>query len=153
MASRVIREISLATVWQLSRPSSLLVTVVASLLGLASAAGCGIQPDWAAALAALLLAVMFHAGVNVLQTYHAARQGMASNPSDDPFGAGHGTPLRDAAIHGCPYLFDIHCVYATGYVHTKTENKAVAVNGTRLSAVIGSSVIFGSVHPLSGTQN
>ena len=93
MASKVIREISLAAVWQLSRPSSLLVTVVSSLLGLASAAGCGIQPDWAAALAALLLAVMFHAGVNLLQTYYAARQGMPGNPSEDSFVAGHGVGL------------------------------------------------------------
>lgn len=88
-----MREISVATVWQLSRPATLGVTVVACLLGLASAAGCGISPDWAGALASLLLAVAFHASANILNTYHAARQGLQVAAPDSPFSAADGVRL------------------------------------------------------------
>lgn len=66
---------------------------MACLLGLASAAGCGISPDWAGALASLLLAVAFHASANILNTYHAARQGLQVAAPDSPFSAADGVRL------------------------------------------------------------
>ena len=93
MTPRDTREISLAAVWQLSRPASLSVTAVACLLGLASAAGCGIDLDCAGALAALPLAGGFHAGTNILHTYHAARREAAGNLASSPFPAGDGVRL------------------------------------------------------------
>ncbi|MDR3369813.1 prenyltransferase [Rhodoferax sp.] len=86
-------EISLVTVWQLSRPASLSVTAVAWLLGLASAAGCGISLDWASALAALLLTGGFHAGTNILHAYHAARQEAAGGLARSPLSANDGIHL------------------------------------------------------------
>ena len=59
------QEIALSTVWQLAQPASLTLTALACVLGLASAAGCGISPDVAAALATVLLAVLFHAAANI----------------------------------------------------------------------------------------
>jgi 1,4-dihydroxy-2-naphthoate octaprenyltransferase len=61
------REVSVLTVWQLARPGALWVTVAACLLGFASAAGCGFDPDWPGALATVLLAASFHAAANMLQ--------------------------------------------------------------------------------------
>jgi len=61
------QEISASTLWQLARPGSLWVTVAACVLGFASAAGCGYDPDWPGVLATLLLASSFHAAANLLQ--------------------------------------------------------------------------------------
>jgi 1,4-dihydroxy-2-naphthoate octaprenyltransferase len=98
MASQDMREISAATVWQLSRPASLGVTVVACMLGLASAAGCGISPDWAGALASLLLAVAVHAAANILQTYHAARQGAHEPMPEGSFSTAAGVRLIQQGV-------------------------------------------------------
>lgn len=97
MTQTPIREISPQTVWQLARPASLSVTAVACVLGFASAAGCGYAVDWAGAVAALLLACGFHAGVNILHTcYLAQRLGsQPAPPAHDagPFGATTGLRL------------------------------------------------------------
>lgn len=61
------QEISVSSLWQLARPGSLWVTVAACLLGFASAAGCGYDPDWPGVVATLLLATSFHAAANLLQ--------------------------------------------------------------------------------------
>ncbi|MBP9147455.1 MAG: prenyltransferase [Rhodoferax sp.] len=77
------QEIALSTVWQLAQPASLTITVVASVLGIASAAGCGIAPDAAAALATVLLAVLFHAAANI---WHACNAGSPMPaPCNDPW--------------------------------------------------------------------
>ncbi len=57
------------------RPGFLLVTLSACLLGIASAAACGCGLDLPAALATVLLAGAAHAGANVLNDYHDARNG------------------------------------------------------------------------------
>lgn len=73
--------LSPTTAWQLARPTSLPLTGVACLLGTASAAGCGIPLDWAAALATLLLALGLHAGANLLQAGYAQRAAGAGAPT------------------------------------------------------------------------
>lgn len=78
MSSNTTSNQSPAVVWQLARPASLLLTGVACVLGTASAAGCGIEVDWAAALAAVLLAMGLHAGANLLQAGYAPRGGAAA---------------------------------------------------------------------------
>jgi len=83
--------LSLATAWQLARPASFPLTGVACVLGTASAAGCGIDLDLAAALAALLLALGLHAGANLLQAGYAPPDG-ATAPTG-PF-ADHRLRLR-----------------------------------------------------------
>ncbi len=75
MAPAPPQTLSLATVWELARPASFPLTGVACVLGTASAAGCGIAPDWVAALAALLLALGLHAGANLLQAGYALPDG------------------------------------------------------------------------------
>ncbi|MDO5691903.1 MAG: prenyltransferase [Pseudomonadota bacterium] len=61
--------------WRMTRPAFLLVTVSAALVGIASAASCGCGLDTPAALATVLLACVAHAGANVLNDYHDARNG------------------------------------------------------------------------------
>ena len=61
--------------WRMTRPAFLLVTVSAALVGIASAASCGCGFDLPAALATVLLACVAHAGANVLNDYHDARNG------------------------------------------------------------------------------
>lgn len=61
--------------WRMVRPGFLLVTLSACLLGIASAAACGCGLDLPAALATVLLACVAHAGANVLNDYHDARNG------------------------------------------------------------------------------
>jgi 1,4-dihydroxy-2-naphthoate octaprenyltransferase len=75
------QDISALTVWQLARPGALWVTVTACMLGFASAAACGVDPDWAGALATLLLATSFHAAANMLQENDTAP---ASTPALAP---------------------------------------------------------------------
>ncbi len=93
MTPQDTREISLAAMWQLARPASLSVTVVACLLGCASAVGCGIALDVVGALAALLLACGFHMAANILQTCQVARPGAPAGAHSDPFGAKSGIDL------------------------------------------------------------
>jgi 1,4-dihydroxy-2-naphthoate octaprenyltransferase len=58
-----------------TRPAFLIVTLVGSLLGVASAAAGGVRLDLTAAAVALLFALVAHAGVNVLNDYFDARNG------------------------------------------------------------------------------
>lgn len=58
----------------MTRPGFLLVTAAACALGLASASASG-DVNAPAALATVLLALMAHAGANVLNDYHDARNG------------------------------------------------------------------------------
>ncbi len=58
-----------------TRPAFLVVTLVGSLLGIASAAASGLSLDLPAAGVALLFALVAHAGVNVLNDYFDARSG------------------------------------------------------------------------------
>lgn len=88
--------LSLASVWPLARPASLPLTGVACVLGTAAAAGCGIQLDWAAALAALLLAVGLHAGANLLQAGYA-RGDSAAAPTG-PFADKHLRLMQNGQI-------------------------------------------------------
>ena len=65
----------LARYFAATRPAFLIVTLVGSLLGIASAAASGVHLDLAAATVALLFALVAHAGVNVLNDYFDARNG------------------------------------------------------------------------------
>jgi 1,4-dihydroxy-2-naphthoate octaprenyltransferase len=58
-----------------TRPAFLIVTLAASLLGVASAAAGGVRIDPVAATLALVFALVAHAGVNVLNDYFDARNG------------------------------------------------------------------------------
>ena len=58
-----------------TRPAFLIVTLAASLLGVASAAASGARIDPVAATLALVFALVAHAGVNVLNDYFDARNG------------------------------------------------------------------------------
>lgn len=65
----------LALLWRMTRPAFLLLTVVACVLGTATASACGCGLDWPLALGATLLAVLAHAAGNVLNDLHDARNG------------------------------------------------------------------------------
>lgn len=92
MNATPVREIPLSAVWQLARPGTLL-TGVACALGTASAVGCGIAPDWAGALAALLLALGFHMGANLLHASYLGATDLAQVASPDPLGTSPGVDL------------------------------------------------------------
>ena len=70
---------ALRTDWKLllamTRPGFLAITLVACLLGIASAAACGGDIDPLLAGATLVLALAAHAGANVLNDYHDALNG------------------------------------------------------------------------------
>ena len=68
-------DLSLSTLLRMTRPGFLLITVVAVLLGLASADACGHPPHPGTALATLVLALMAHAAGNVLNDVHDAESG------------------------------------------------------------------------------
>lgn len=61
------------TLWAMTRPGFLVITAVAVLLGWATAAHSGF--DGGRALATLVLALLAHAGANVLNDYHDACNG------------------------------------------------------------------------------
>lgn len=68
--------------WRMTRPAFLLLTVVACVLGTATAAACGCGLDVPLALGTTLLAVLAHALGNVLNDLHDARNGAdAANAS------------------------------------------------------------------------
>lgn len=60
---------------RMTRPAFLLLTVVACVLGTATASACGCGLDWPLALGATTLAVLAHAAGNVLNDLHDARNG------------------------------------------------------------------------------
>ena len=60
---------------RMTRPGFLLLTAAACLLGMAFAWACGCGFDVPKAAATLVLAVVAHAGANVLNDYHDARNG------------------------------------------------------------------------------
>lgn len=55
--------------WRMTRPGFLSITAVGCALGLASAAACGCGFDWVRASITVLLALLAHAGANVLNDY------------------------------------------------------------------------------------
>ncbi len=81
-----------ALLWRMTRPAFLTLTLTASLLGIASAAACGCGLDLPAAVATVLLACLAHAGANVLNDYHDARNGADAANADalSPFTGGAG---------------------------------------------------------------
>jgi 1,4-dihydroxy-2-naphthoate octaprenyltransferase len=68
-----------------TRPAFLTITLVGCLLGFASALASGIAFDLAAALATLLLALLAHAGVNVLNDYYDHLNGTDAQNQDRLF--------------------------------------------------------------------
>lgn len=78
------------TLLRMTRPGFLLLTGAACLLGLAFAWSCGCGFDWLKAAATLLLALMAHAGANVLNDYHDAKNGAdaANQQGLHPFSGG-----------------------------------------------------------------
>ena len=68
-----------------TRPAFLTITLVGCLLGFASALATGIAFDLAAALATLLLALLAHAGVNVLNDYYDHLNGTDAQNRDRLF--------------------------------------------------------------------
>ena len=81
---------SLSLLWRMTRPAFLLLTVVACVLGTATAAACGCGLDWRLAAAATLLAALAHAAGNVLNDLHDARNGAdaANTQGIHPFTGG-----------------------------------------------------------------
>ena len=74
---------------RMTRPAFLLLTVVACVLGTATASACGCGLDWSLALGATALAVLAHAAGNVLNDLHDARNGAdAANSGGIGFGQG-----------------------------------------------------------------
>jgi len=63
------------TLVQMTRPSFLVITAVACVLGTVVAAACGYGPQVWTALVTLVLAVLMHAAANVLNDYHDALNG------------------------------------------------------------------------------
>lgn len=61
--------------WRMTRPGFLSITVVGCLLGMSFAAACGCGFDRIKAAATLALALLAHAGANVLNDYHDSRNG------------------------------------------------------------------------------
>jgi len=75
---------------QMTRPGFLLVTAIGCCIGLASAAACGCGFDTAKAAATVTLAVLAHAGANVLNDYFDSRNGAdaANQAGMFPFSGG-----------------------------------------------------------------
>jgi UbiA prenyltransferase family. len=57
---------------RMTRPHFLLLTAAACVLGMSFAVACGCGFDPARAAATMVLAIMAHAGANVLNDYHDA---------------------------------------------------------------------------------
>ena len=68
-------DLPVSTLVRMTRPGFLVITVVACLLGIASADACGHSPRLWTALATLVLACMAHAAGNVLNDVHDAESG------------------------------------------------------------------------------
>ena len=64
-----------STLWRMTRPGFLAITVVGVLLGWASADACGHPPQPGSALATMVLALLAHAAGNVLNDVHDAESG------------------------------------------------------------------------------
>lgn len=60
---------------RMTRPGFLLITVVACLVGMATALACGGRPQVGSAVATVLLAVVAHAAANVYNDFHDALNG------------------------------------------------------------------------------
>ena len=75
---------------QMTRPGFLLVTAIGCCIGLASAAACGCGFDTAKAAATVTLAVLAHAGANVLNDFFDSRNGAdaANQAGMFPFSGG-----------------------------------------------------------------
>ena len=83
-------DLPLSTLVRMTRPGFLIITVVACLLGMATADACGHPPKLWTALATLVLALLAHAVGNVLNDVHDAISGAdAANRSGiSPFTGG-----------------------------------------------------------------
>lgn len=68
-----------------TRPAFLTITLVGCLLGFATAWHAGVEFDWPAALATLVLALLAHAGVNVLNDYYDHLNGTDAANTDRLF--------------------------------------------------------------------
>ena len=68
-------DLPVSTLVRMTRPGFFVITVVACLLGIASADACGHSPRLWTALATLVLACMAHAAGNVLNDVHDAESG------------------------------------------------------------------------------
>ena len=68
-------DLPLSTLVRMTRPGFLAITVVACLLGMATADACGHPPHLGTALATLALALLAHAAGNVLNDVHDAISG------------------------------------------------------------------------------
>jgi len=91
-----------ALLWRMTRPAFLLLTVVACLLGTATAAACGCGLDWWLAAAATLLAVLAHAAGNLLNDLHDAKSGAdaANHQGIYPFTGGSRLIQRGLVTEG-----------------------------------------------------
>lgn len=79
---QLVKALPIATLVRMTRPGFLAITVVACLLGLASADACGHPPQLWSALATVLLACLAHAAGNVINDVHDAQSGAdAANDS------------------------------------------------------------------------
>ncbi len=94
--------LSPALLWRMTRPTFLLLTVAACLLGTATAAAGGHGLNGWLAAAATLLAVLAHAAGNVLNDLHDARNGAdaANTQGITPFTGGSRLIQTGAATEG-----------------------------------------------------
>lgn len=82
----------------MTRPGFLVITVVACLLGIASADACGHSPRLWTALATLVLACMAHAAGNVLNDVHDAENGADAANAGGVFPFTGGTRLIQQGV-------------------------------------------------------
>ena len=86
-------DLPLSTLVRMTRPGFLAITVVACLLGIASADACGHPPQRWTVLATLVLAVLAHAAGNVINDVHDAQSGADAGNTSGIFPFTGGTRL------------------------------------------------------------
>lgn len=87
-----------STLWRMTRPGFLAITVVGVLLGWASADACGHPPQLGSALATLVLALLAHAAGNVLNDVHDAESGADAANTQGIFPFTGGTRLIQQGV-------------------------------------------------------
>lgn len=91
-------DLPLSTLVRMTRPGFLAITVVACLLGIASADACGHPPNVWTALATLVLALLAHAAGNVLNDVHDALSGADAANTQGIFPFTGGTRLIQQGV-------------------------------------------------------
>lgn len=91
-------DLPLRTLVRMTRPGFLAITVVACLLGMASADACGHSPRLWTAVATLALALLAHAAGNVINDVHDAQSGADAGNTSGIFPFTGGTRLIQQGV-------------------------------------------------------